>query len=70
MLFDEAIPAFNIGDMVPAEMLAQSNVVDARFCYTCNSKLSRYNPASRCNPCQETERGIINRSVTELVGEV
>lgn len=70
MFFDEVIPAYNIGDMVPADMLAQSNVAEARFCYTCNHKLSRYNPANRCNPCQETEREIINRSVTELVGEV
>lgn len=70
MFFDELIPAFNIGDMVPADMLAQSNNEDARFCYICNGKLSRYNPHTRCNPCQETERQIINHSVTKLVGEV
>jgi hypothetical protein len=70
MFFDEAIPAFNIGDMVPPEMLVESNIADARFCYTCNGKLSRYNPNDRCNPCQETEREVINRSITKLVGEL
>lgn len=58
MNFDEAIPAFNMGHMVPYDQIVNIISHDQRICYTCRCRLSRYNSEKRCSPCRDKERSI------------
>lgn len=58
MNFDEAIPSFPMGDMVPYQALTEIPTHDGRICYSCGSRLSRYNADKRCSPCRDTEKQI------------
>jgi|APGre2960657468_1045069.scaffolds.fasta_scaffold472352_1 hypothetical protein len=64
MNFDEIIPAYNIGDMVPVSK--KQEAVEVRHCPSCDSRLSRYNPETRCSPCREKERDIIIDSLNAI----
>lgn len=64
MKFDEIIPAYNMGDMVP--FTVTSEAAEVRHCSCCNARLSRYNPEGRCSPCKNKERDIITESLSEI----
>ena len=64
MRFDEIIPANNMGDMVPFDSTIEP--AEARYCVTCNTRLSRYNPETRCSPCRSKERDIVIDSLNAI----
>lgn len=70
MRFDEAVVCLTVGDMVPNEMLTNPPSHETATCYTCNCRLSRYNPSKRCFPCRETERKTNEKAIEEIFGGI
>lgn len=42
----------------------------ARYCFTCESRLSRYNPTNKCNACSLKSEQDSKQSVVEMLSSV
>lgn len=67
MRFDEIIPSFGMGDMVPFDA-TDNKPSKVRYCSRCDARLSRYNPESHCSPCRAKEQQVIAESLDEIFG--